>query len=65
MGSMFSSPKVAPTVVDKVTPEIVDNSDKVQEEERRRKKRVGAASHFLSGEVGSGGINTSKTTLGA
>ena len=65
MSGMFSSPKVAPTVVEPVTPEIVDNSDKVQQEERRRKKRIGAAAHFLAGDSSSGSVNTSKTTLGA
>jgi len=59
------SPKVAPTVVEEVKPEVIDNSAKTQEEERRRRRRQGAASQFLSGQTTTGGINTTKTTLGA
>ena len=65
MSSIFSSPKVAPTVVEEVKPEVIDNSAKTQEEERRRRRRQGAASQFLAGSASTAGANTSKTTLGA
>lgn len=65
MSAIFKAPKVAPTVVEPVTPEVIDNSAKTQEEERRRKRRQGAASQFLAGTGSISGINTTKTTLGA
>lgn len=65
MSTFFGAPKMAPTVIEKPTPEIVDNSAKTQEEERRKKRRSGAASHFLAQNGSIEGVNSSKTTLGA
>ena len=65
MGGVFSKPK-SPAVVQPVeTPEVVDTSDKVREEEKGRKKRKGVASQIVSGGADLSGIQTTKKTLGA
>ncbi len=63
MSSVFSKPKVVQIEPEEVEPEVVDNSEEVQELERKRKKKMGAVSQLLSHDnfYGSGG----KTTLGA
>ena len=62
MSSVFSKPKVVQIEPEEVEPEVVDNSEEVQELERKRKKKMGAVSQLLSHDnsYGSGG----KTTLG-
>ena len=63
MSSVFSKPKVVQIEPEEVEPEVVDNSEEVQELERKRKKKMGAVPQLLSRDnsYGSGG----KTTLGA
>ena len=64
MSGMFSKPKTP--VVEPVpeAPEVVDNSSKVSEEEKGRKKRRGVASQIVSGADLSG-VQVSKKSLGA
>lgn len=57
--------RVAPQVVETPKPEIVDNSAKTLDEERKRRRRSGAATQFLAGNDNLNGINVGKTTLGA
>lgn len=61
MSSVFKKPKVKVVQPQEVTPEIVDNSEIVQDLERRRKKRMGAISQLLSHDNSYG---YSKKTLG-
>lgn len=66
VGGLFGGKmKAAPQVVQQTAPMVVDNSAQVQDEERRRKRKYGAASQFLSGTSDTFGISTNKTTLGA
>lgn len=46
------------------TPQVVDTTDKVKEEEQGRKKRKGVASQVVSGSDLSS-VQTAKKTLGA
>lgn len=64
MSGVFSKPKTTPVVQEVTTPEIVDTSDKVREEEKSRRKRRGMASQVVSGADLSG-VQVTKTTLGA
>lgn len=61
MGGGGGSPVVQPVPE---TPQVVDTSSKVAEEEKGRKKRKGVASQIVSGEDLSG-VNVNKKTLGA
>ena len=63
MSGMFGKAET-PTIQNvEETPEIIDTSDKVREEEKGRRKRRGVASQIVSGQDLSG-IQTKKT-LGA
>lgn len=47
MSSVFSKPKVVQIEPEEVEPEVVDNSEEVQELERKRKKKMGAVSQLV------------------
>lgn len=64
MGGMFSKPKAPAVEPVPEAPEVVDNSSKVSEEERGRKKRKGVASQIVSGNDLSG-VQVNKKSLGA
>lgn len=64
MSGMFSKPKTPAVEPVPEAPEVVDNSSKVSEEERGRKKRKGVASQIVSGSDLSG-VQVSKKSLGA
>jgi len=64
MSGMFSKPETPAIQQAAETPEIVDTSDKVRQEEKGRRKRRGVASQIVSGQDLSG-VQTTKKTLGA
>ena len=64
MSGMFSKPETPAIQQVAETPEIVDTSDKVRQEEKGRRKRRGVASQIVSGQDLSG-VQTTKKTLGA
>lgn len=64
MSSLFSTPKQAP-VMQEIAPAVVDNSDKVNEEENRRKKRKGYASSLIAGNDDTKDALISKSVLGS
>lgn len=64
MGGMFGGAKAPAVEPVPEAPEVVDNSSKVSEEERGRKKRKGVASQIVSGSDLSG-VQVSKKSLGA
>ena len=60
MSSAFKKPKVKVVQPEEVVPEIVDDSEIVRNMEKRRQKKMGAYSQFLSHDNSYG----KKTTLG-
>lgn len=63
MSGLFSKPKQA-TVVQEVTPEIVDDSKKTRELERNRKKKRGISAALFADDRNGQGLNVGKKTLG-
>ena len=61
MSGLFSNPKT-PTITQETVPEVIDNSEKVLEQESKRKKRMGAVQAFLAD--GGSQVSTGKKTLG-
>lgn len=64
MSSLFSKPKAAP-VVQETAPAVVDNSDRIADEENRRKKRKGVASTLIVGNDSLQNAMISKKTMGS
>lgn len=64
MSGVFSKSKTPELQQVEETPQVVDNSEKVREQERGRRKRRGVASQVLAGNDLSG-VQTNKKTLGA
>ena len=63
MGSLFSTPKIQPQVIE-TEPTVIDNSEQTQAMERARKKRRGAANSMIAGNTSLSGNSVRKTTLG-
>lgn len=63
MSSLFSTPQVQPQTIE-TTPTIVDKSKKTLEVEAKRKKKLGIASQFVSGNASVSGNSVRKTLLG-